>query len=113
MLTGDSWNHSVVLSSQSWREHIQIYVGSMTTQKLVVKYETLLTNLHDELRKIMEFLEFPYAEDDLQCTVNSAIESFHRKHHKVIDPYTLQQRKFVLAQIKLANKIIHPYNVSY
>jgi len=85
----------------------------MKTQKLVIKFENLFTNLHDELKKIMEFLEFPYTEDDLQCTINSAIDSFHRKHHKVIDPYTPQQRKFVLTQIKLANEILHPYNIRY
>ena len=61
----------------------------------------------------MKFLEFPYTEDDLQCTIKSTIQGFHRKHKNVTDPYTPELRKFVMAQIRLANKILHSYNISY
>jgi len=81
----------------------------------VVKYENLLTDLHSELKRMMEFLEFPFTEDDLQCTINSTFEGFHRKHNnkKVINPYTPQQRKVVSAQVELANEILRHYNISY
>ena len=80
----------------------------------MVKYENLLTDLHTELKRIMEFLKFPYTENDLQCTINSTIEAFHRKHKKnITDPYTPDQRKLVSAQINLANNILRHYNISY
>jgi len=62
---------------------------------------------------MMEFLEFPYTEDDLQCTINSALEGFHRKHKNITDPYTPEQRRNVSAVIQLANKVLLPFNISY
>ena len=79
----------------------------------MVKYENLLTDLHTELERMMEFLKFPYTEDDLKCTINSAIEGFHRRHKNVTDPYTSEQRKIVSAQIELANEVLRYYNISY
>ena len=73
----------------------------------------MLTDLHTELKRMMEFLEFPYTEDDLQCTINSALEGFHRKHKNFTDPYTPEQRRNVLAVIQLANKVLLPFNISY
>ena len=79
----------------------------------MVKFENLLTDLHTQLKRMMEFLEFPYTEDDLQCNIKSTIDGFHRKRKNVSDPYTPEQRKFVMAQIRLANEILHSYNISY
>ena len=74
----------------------------------------LLTDLHTELERMMKFLEFPYTEDDLQCTIKSTIEGFHRIHSKnVTDPYTPDQRMAVLTEIKLANELLRTYNISY
>jgi len=79
----------------------------------VVKYENLIIDLHTELKRMMEFFKFPYTEDDLQCTINSTLEDFHKKHSKVIDPYSPEQRKYVAAHIRVANNILHHYNISY
>jgi len=62
---------------------------------------------------MMEFLEFPYTEDDLQCTIKSAVEGFHRTHKNVTDPFTPEQRRLVSAQIKLANEVLHQYGIKY
>ena len=99
--------------SKIWGYHIRRYLGSRKTPLLVVKYENLLTDLHTELKRIMEFLDFLYTEDDLQCTIKSTIEGFHRKHSNVTDRYTPEQRRQVLAQINLVNKVLHHYNITY
>ena len=99
--------------SKGWTSHIQNFLRSPKTPTLVVKYENLLTDLHTELKRMMEFLKIPYTEEDLQCTINSTIEGFHRKHDKVNDPYTPEQRKLVQAQINLANGVLRHYNISY
>ena len=99
--------------SKRWQAHVEQFLASMKTSVLVVKYENLLTDLHTELKRMMLFLEFPYTEDDLQCTINSAFEGFHRKHKgNVTDPYTPELRKLVSTQIQLANKILQSY-ISY
>ena len=55
-------------------------------------------------------MKFPYTEDDLQCTVNSTIEGFHRKHKNVTDPYAQDQRNIVSKQ---ANNVLRYYNIRY
>jgi len=114
LYTGEAWDNAVKIYSSIWQAHIKKFLASLKTPTLVVKYENLITDLHTELKRMMEFLKFPYTEDDLQCTINSTIEGFHRKHNKnITDPYTPDLRKFVMAQINLAKNILHQYNITY
>jgi len=110
---GKIWNDAIKRYSRSWRVHVETYLRTIKTPTLVVKYENLLTDLHTELKRMMKFLEFPYTEDDLRCTINSTLEGFHRKHGKFIDPYTPEQRKYVAAHIRVANNVLRHYNISY
>ena len=79
----------------------------------MIQYEKLLTNLYIELKRIVEFLDVSYAEEDLQCTIRSSTEQFHRSHDKSFDPYTKEQKLWILKQIQLANKILQPYNITF
>ena len=112
IFAGTAWKKAVVTYSKTWGKHVQI-LDSLKTPILVVKYENLLTDLHTELKRMMEFLKIPYTEEGLQCTIKSTIEGFHRKHDKVNDPFTAEQRELVQAQINLANEVLHHYNISY
>jgi len=80
---------------------------------LVVKYENLKADLMAELRRILDFLECDYTESDLNCTVQSNVEQFHRKHTTDVDPYSPEQKKFVISQIQIANELLSQYNTSY
>jgi len=114
IITGKAWNETLRRFSKAWRGHLETYLRTTKTPMLVLKYENLLTDLHTELERMMKFLEFPYTEDDLQCTIKSAVEGFHRKHNKnFTDLYTPEQRKLVSAQIKLANEVLHHYSIQY
>jgi len=108
------WNKAAKEYAVQWKDHVQTWMKAKRVPKLVVKYENLLNNLYDELKRMMKFLEFSYTEDDLQCAINSASsESFHRKHNRSFDPYTPELKKWILAQITLANKALLLYNITY
>ena len=79
----------------------------------MVQYEKLKTDLDVELRRMLDFLEHPYTEDDIQCTVHSSMDGFHRKHTKQLDPYTPSQTQFVLDKIHLVDNILRENNISY
>ena len=79
----------------------------------MVKYENLLTDLRRELIRMMEYLEYPYTEEDLDCTIKSNTGGFHRKHSKYIEHYTQDQVDAIYEQIILANKVLKKYNISY
>ena len=80
---------------------------------MVIQYERLSTNLYTELRKMLDFLGVSYTESDIQCTIKSTTETFHRKHDKNFDPYTPEQRRLILREIQAVGKILHKYNIIY
>ena len=47
---------------------------------LIVGYENLMKNTYTELKKMLDFIGYPYSEDDILCTVKSSGENFHRNH---------------------------------
>jgi len=62
---------------------------------------------------MVDFIGVPYTESDLQCTINSNSETFHRKHDHHLDPFTKTQRQLFHQKIHLANKTLQPYNITY
>ena len=80
---------------------------------LVVKYENLKANLLTELRRILDFLGHDYTENDLKCTLKSNTEQFHRKHSTDVDPYSTLQKRNMHSQIKIANRLLSQFNISY
>ena len=80
----------------------------------MIKYEDLLTNLRTELIRIMKYLEYPYTDKDLDCTMKSNTNFFHRSHdHSDAEHYVPSDVDFVYEQIKMVDKLLQSYHVSY
>jgi len=112
----EKWQQKVVLMMNGWLKHITTCLHSeVKLPVLVVKYENLKSNLFMELKRMLDFLEVPYTDQDIECTVNSnAAESFHRKHHdRSFDPYSPQQRQSMHETIKEANVMLNEFGVDY
>ena len=72
-----------------------------------------MNNLPSVIKQILDFIEHPYTEDDINCAINSPNEQFHRKHSRIFDPYTLSQKQYIHKQINSLNYIFKQYNISY
>ena len=58
----------------------------------------------------MKYLEYPYTERDLHCTIKFNTNIFHRNHKE----HDMQSdMDLVYEQIELVNKILKNYNISY
>lgn len=81
----------------------------------MVKYENLKINLRAELIRIMKYLEYHYTEEDINCTIKSNTNVFQRNHDhsKDIEYYKHSDADLVYEQIKMVDKILKNYNVSY
>ena len=110
---GARWRQYLKWFANLWERNIQRWMGEKKVPTLVVQFERLHTDLYTELKRMVDFLGVPYTESDLQCTVNSNSETFHRKHHETTDPYTKKQRELLLQKIQSVNKILQPYDISY
>lgn len=82
---------------------------------LVVKFEDLLVDLRRELVRMMEYLKYPYTEKDLNCTVHSNMQGFHRNHSSgtSFEHYTNFEVKVINNQLQLAYEYLKDFNISY
>jgi len=96
-----------------WLNHVKDWLGMNNQPILVIQYEKLKKNLDIELKRMLDFIEHPYTEDDIQCTLQSGMSSFHRNHTEQFDHYTPSQRQFILQKMQTINKILHKYDVDY
>lgn len=103
-VNSSKWNSSL------WRSHVEHWL-SLNSSVLVVKYENLFTNLYAELKRIMQFIKFPYTEDDLNCTINSfATKHLYKRYFR---NYTFEQKTLINKEIRFANRILQKYAISY
>ena len=111
----ESWKENVEKMEQGWLRHVtnctQLHIKIPT---LIVKFENLKSNLFVELKRMLDFLEVPYTDEDIECTVNSKSDSFHRIHHdKSFNPYSPQQRQSIVNVIKEANVVLNQFGINY
>ena len=89
---------------------------------LVIGYENLVKDTYTELKRMLDFIGYPYNEDDVLCAVKNSGGSFHRNHTKKrVNPYSPQLQEIVLNQIKKIDaellehniSLYHPYTIWY
>lgn len=78
---------------------------------LVVGYENLKNNTYAELKRMLDFVEYPYSEDNVLCAVKSS-EAFHRKHKKDLHVYSPELQQMVINYIKTVNEMLLKHNIS-
>jgi len=100
---------------KGWLHHVtNCLQPQIKLPMLIVKFENLKSNLFSELKRMLDFLEVPYTDEDIECTVNSKSDSFHRSHHdRSYDPYSPQQRQSIFKVIKEANVVLNKFGVNY
>ena len=79
---------------------------------LLVGYENLQKDTYTELKRMLDFIGYPYSEDDVLCAVKNSGESFHRKHTKDIYPYSPELQTFILNEIKEVVADLSKHNIS-
>ena len=79
----------------------------------IVGYENLKKNTYTELKKMLDFLGYPYSEDDILCAVKGSGENFHRNHtRKNLHPFSPALQQFVLNEIKQVDAGLLKHGIS-
>ena len=80
---------------------------------LIIGYENLKNDTYTELKKMLDFIGYPYTEDDLSCAVKSAAETFHRNHtRKNLHPYSAELQRVVLNEIRQVDAALLKHGIS-
>jgi len=80
---------------------------------LVVQYEQLKSDLNGELRRMLEFLDYKYSEEDIDCVLNKQLETFHRHSNRSFNPFTPSQEDLIQDSIKKMSKLFIKHHVNY
>ena len=81
-----------------------------------MKFEDLLTDLRTELIRMMKYLEYPYTEEDLNCTIKSNTHAFHRSHDHskdVVEHFTQSEVDVIHRQIQQVDRFLKNYKIVY
>ena len=80
---------------------------------LIVGYENLRRDTYTELKRMLDFIGYPYSEEDVLCTVRNSGEAFHRNHtRKDLQPFSSELQNFVLEAIKQVDDDLLKHNIS-
>ena len=80
---------------------------------MVIKYEDMLTDLATQLRKMLDFLQVPYTDKDIDCAANNKLEHHHRKKVDSFEHYVPADRQLVLDSLMSVERLLNKYHVSY
>ena len=79
-----------------------------------MQYEEVKKDVAKQLQRMLDFLEQPYTDKDIQCIMDKQMETFHRhKEEKEFDPFSMKQRKLVQISILKVAKLLAKYDVNY
>ena len=108
-----AWESHVKKQAGTWKSEVMQWLNYKQVPVHIVGYENLVKDTYTELKKILDFLEYPYTKKDVLCTVKHAGETFHRNHvKKDLQPFSQELQKFVLNEIKQVDAALLKHNIS-
>ena len=107
------WERHVKQQAHNWRTAVTRWLAYKEIPVLIVGYENLRKDTYNELKRILDFIGYPYSEEDLVCAVKNSGENFHRKHtRKGLHPFSPELQKAVLDEIKQVDAGLLKHNIS-
>ena len=80
----------------------------------MVKYENLKSDLRTELKRMMDYLEYPYTDKDLDCAITSDTNAFQRHHnHENNEHFSQDNIDLIYNTIKTVDVYLKKYNITY
>ena len=110
------WDDHVTRKIEGWQKYFSNWVlNNESRPVLVVKFEDIKTDLIGQVKRMLDFLKYPYMEDELRSRLAEGFDAFRRAHSKEkFEHFTPKQQKlvrsFVLDTIKMLQD--HKYGQS-
>ena len=87
----EEWNKFVSYKARWWKDLIDNWYIS-GHPALVVKYNDLKSNALREIKRMLDFLNFPYTDEEVSKKMAKTFDTFHRSSHAEFEHYTPEQR---------------------
>ena len=100
--------------ARKWKVNVLKWLTYNQVPVLIVGYENIKKDVHTELKKMLDFIGYPYSESNISCAVKSSGEAFHRNHTKKHGhPYSQELQNYVLNITKQVDSHLLKHNISY
>ncbi|XP_077995802.1 sialate:O-sulfotransferase 2-like [Glandiceps talaboti] len=99
---GTEWNDFVMGKSRSWTNTALMWLQHCP-KVLVIHYEDLMTDLNNQLRKMLTFLNIEINQERLLCAELNSSGKFKRPNRKKgmsFDPFTQEMHEYVQIYVK-------------
>lgn len=93
---GKYWQNFFTDKLSAWKQTNLDWLHNFTGPTHVIFYDKLVQNVEETLTKLLEFLEFPVTQKNLQCALDRQ-EGIYRRRKRVLnfDPYTPEMKKIL------------------
>ena len=101
------WDEHVTRKIEVWQRYFSDWILNNDSRPvLVVRFEDLKTDLIGQVKRMLDFLKFPYMKDELRNRLAKGFGAFRRAHSREkFEHFTPKQeqlvRSFVLDTIKM------------
>ena len=105
------WNGKVKYHSHKWKNRVTQWLNVTEYPVLFIGYENLMKDTYTEVKRMLDFIGYPYSEDDIVCAVKSS-NAFHRNHTKEhSNVYSPEQQEFITSIIKDVDASLLKHNI--
>ncbi len=94
-----NWIRFVHTISQRWQTYFEHWALS-GFPVLVVHYEDLKVNTVVTVMRILEFLKFPYSEEEVRDRLSEDFSLFRRTTHPTFEHFSIAQKNYIRSKIK-------------
>ena len=112
-MDNSDWKRYALSAGYRYQRTVERWLKEPTIPVIVVRYEDLVKDTRLQLQRMLEFLQYPYTKERLDCVVNHQVETFHRKHDREFDPFTARQRQSLLNVMKAIEPLLNKHGTSY
>ena len=103
------WSKFVRHKAQFWYEYFTswFFTGHPT---LLVYYDDLKANTLKEVKRMLDFLNFPYSDEVVASRLAASFDKFHRTQHPQFEHFTSQQRTYIEDKLRKSIELLRKNN---
>jgi hypothetical protein len=108
------WNVYVQRSAYRWFSFYTYWLDpSLGIPILVLKYENLQNNLELELKRVLNFLNATWTEEDVNCVLQHRNGHFQRSKHLDLNPFTPELIQLIRSYLNQTSSLLSNYSLNY
>ena len=102
------WNEMVLKQTGKWKLMMKNYlINHGDHPVLVVRFEDLKRDAFTEIKRVLDFIQFPYSDHTLEQRIQDGYTHFHRNHTDLFEHYTVEQREHLNSVIRDIIRLLH------